>query len=64
MLCKFQQTTFLNIFLIFHRKQTDITCKLSPRQFAWNVKAYFQRKVRKNIIILSSAELAPRVVKG
>ena len=35
---------------------------LQWRQFAWNVKFSFLRKIRKNILNLSSAELAQRVV--
>ena len=36
---------------------------LQWRQFAWNVKTCFLGKNKKNIISLSSAELAQRVVK-
>ena len=43
----------------------DISYKLSPREtFLWNVKAYWLEKIyKKNIINLSSAEFAQRVVK-
>ena len=62
----FQQTTFWNIcFSYFFQKiGFDISCKLSPmRQFAWNVKACFPGKLRKNIINFSSTELDQKFVK-
>ena len=60
-----QQTTFWNIFLILSRKQdlTFHTSCLRWRQFTLNVKSCFLEKIRKNIITLSSAEFAQRVVK-
>ena len=36
---------------------------LGDKQFAWNVKAYFAGKMRKNIIYLSSDEFLQRAVK-
>ena len=61
----FSRRHFEIFFLIFPRKQNltfHANC-LQWRQFAWNVKFCYLGKIRKNIISLSSAELAKRVVK-
>ena len=67
-----------DIFLIFRENRFDISCKLSaalatickkcqnPFSIGDNLlkcQTCFLRKIRKNIIGLSSAELAQRVVK-
>ena len=46
----FQQLTYWNISLIFPRKQvlTFYSNRLPKRQYAWNVKAFFYGKNKKN----------------
>ena len=53
----------LKFYSYFYQKTVfDISCKLSPGQFARNVKSCFQKKI-KNVINLLSASFAHRVVK-
>ena len=50
--------------LIFQKSEYDVSCKLSPMEtICMKCQIMFSGKNKKNIINLSSAELAQRVVK-
>ena len=55
---------FFFFFFFFRKIVFEISCKLSWRQFAWNVKTCFLgEKCKKTTINSSSAEFAKRVAK-
>ena len=62
---KFQQTTIRNIFFyLSHKTIFDISCNLSPVEtICMKYQILFCGKNMKNIINLSSADLALRLVK-